>query len=83
MTIVFPVGAGKIFAQLPGSVKSRAARSIELLPFYSRMYPLRRRGIMRGYRYFVALGFLFYLFRLFRRDSYHSNPTGPDATGVT
>jgi hypothetical protein len=24
------------------------------------MYPVRRRGIMRGYRYFVVYGFLFY-----------------------
>jgi plasmid stabilization system protein ParE len=41
-------------------VKRRAARSIELLAAQPRMYPVRRRGVMRGYRYFVAHGFLFY-----------------------
>ena len=24
------------------------------------MYPARRRGVMRGYRFFVSLGYLFY-----------------------
>jgi plasmid stabilization system protein ParE len=41
---------------LPDVVKRRAGRSIELLASQPRMYPVRRRGIMRGYRYFVAHG---------------------------
>ena len=60
MTVLFSVGASEVFAQLPGPVQRRAAHSIELLAFQPQVYPVRRRGIMRGYRYFVAYGVLFY-----------------------
>ncbi len=49
-----------MFAQLPAAVKHKAAHNIELLVSHPGMYPVRRRGIMRGYRYFVAHGVLFY-----------------------
>jgi plasmid stabilization system protein ParE len=42
------------FAELPKSIKEKAAKSIELLQEYPRMYPVRQRGLMRGYRYFAA-----------------------------
>jgi plasmid stabilization system protein ParE len=58
--VLFSAGASEIFATLPWPVKRRAARSIELLASQPRIYPVRRRGIMRGYRYFVAHGFLVY-----------------------
>jgi plasmid stabilization system protein ParE len=58
--VLFSAGASDIFAELPETVKRRAARSIELLATQPQMYPARRRGIMRGYRYFVAHGVLFY-----------------------
>jgi hypothetical protein len=58
--VLFSAGASEIFAGLPDPVKRRAARSIELLTFNPHMYPIRRRGIMRGYRYFVAYSVLFY-----------------------
>lgn len=49
-----------MFAELPESTKRKAAGSIELLERHPRMYPIRRRGIMRGYRYFVAERHLIY-----------------------
>jgi len=58
--VLFSAGASEVFAELPEAVKRRAARSMELLVSQPRMYPVRRRGIMRGYRYFVAHGVLFY-----------------------
>jgi plasmid stabilization system protein ParE len=60
VTVLFSEGASEIFTRLPESVKRRAARSIELLASNPRMNPVRRRGIMRGYRYFVAYSILFY-----------------------
>jgi plasmid stabilization system protein ParE len=60
VTILFSAGASEIFATLPEAVKRRAAHSIELLADNPRMYPVRRRGLMQGYRYFVAYGVLFY-----------------------
>lgn len=60
MIVLFSEEASEIFAELPEAVKHRAARSIELLSSHPRMFPLRSRGIMRGYRYFVARGVLFY-----------------------
>ena len=60
MIVLFPAGASEIFTRLPDPVKRRAARSIELLASHPQMYPVRRRGIMRGYRYFVAYSVLFY-----------------------
>jgi plasmid stabilization system protein ParE len=58
--VLFSTGASEIFARLPEPVKRRAAGSIELLASNPRMYPIRRRGIMRGYRYFGAHSVLFY-----------------------
>jgi plasmid stabilization system protein ParE len=60
VTILFSMGASEIFAQLPELVRRKAARSIELLASQPQMFPVRRRGIMRGYRYFVAHSVLFY-----------------------
>ena len=56
----FSTGASEIFTQLPEPIKRRAARSIELPASNPHMYPVRRRGVMRGYRYFVAYSVLFY-----------------------
>jgi plasmid stabilization system protein ParE len=52
--ILFSLSAAETFAELPQSTKEKAANSIELLKERPRMYPFRRRGLMRGYRYFVA-----------------------------
>ena len=60
MTVLFADGLAEVFGELPDRVKRQAERSIELLTRFPRMYPVRRRGIMRGYRYFVAGRFLFY-----------------------
>jgi len=52
--ILFGEAAAEAFAELPQTTRRKAARSIELLQQHPRMYPVRRRGLMRGYRYFVA-----------------------------
>ena len=54
MKILFAQAAAEAFTELPQSTKTKAASSIELLVQHPRMYPLRRRGLMRGYRYFAA-----------------------------
>ena len=60
MIVLFSAGASEIFTPLPEPVRRRAARSIELMAPNPHMYPVRRRGVMRGYRYFVAYTVLFY-----------------------
>ncbi|MCC6585928.1 MAG: type II toxin-antitoxin system RelE/ParE family toxin [Bryobacterales bacterium] len=60
MTILFSAAAAEAFSELPESAKRTATRCLDLLAHHPRMYPLRRRGIMRGYRYFVAGRYLFY-----------------------
>lgn len=60
MTIPFADGVPESFSELPASIKRRAAKSINLLAVFPHMYPIRRRGIMHGYRYFAAGRFLFY-----------------------
>lgn len=60
MTVLFAEGVSEIFQELPREVQRRAAQSIDLISVFPLMYPVRRRGLMRGYRYFVAGRFLFY-----------------------
>jgi plasmid stabilization system protein ParE len=60
VTILFATGAAEAFDELPDATKRRAAHCLDLLPRHPRMYPIRRRGLMRGYRYFVADRHLFY-----------------------
>lgn len=60
MKIVFAAEVAEAFAELPQPTKTKAARCIELLEGHPKMYPTRRRGLMRGYRYFVAGRHLFY-----------------------
>ena len=58
--ILFGEGVDEIFDDLPLPVKTQAARKISLLASFPFMYPVRRRGIMKGYRYFVSFGYLVY-----------------------
>jgi plasmid stabilization system protein ParE len=60
VTVLFAESAAQTFAELPEGTKREAARSIELLALFPRMYPVRRRGCMRGYRCFLAGRHLFY-----------------------
>jgi plasmid stabilization system protein ParE len=60
VTVLFAEGLPEIFEELPDSVKRLAAHSIKLLSIYPHMYPVRRAGLMRGYRYFIAGPYLFY-----------------------
>jgi plasmid stabilization system protein ParE len=60
VTVLFVEGVPELFAELPRKVQQRAARCIELLAKFPFMYPVRQRGIMRGYRYFIAGRYLFY-----------------------
>jgi plasmid stabilization system protein ParE len=58
--VLFAASAAEAFAELPEAAKKRVASTIELLEQHPRMCPVRRRGLMRGYRYFVAGKHLFY-----------------------
>jgi plasmid stabilization system protein ParE len=58
--VLFSSGAAEVFGELPDKTKQHAARSLDLLAVHPRMYPVRRRGLMRGFRYFVADRHLFY-----------------------
>ena len=60
MIVIFGDGVPELFFELPGKVKIKVANSIERLTAYPHMYPIRRRGLMKGYRYFVAASYLFY-----------------------
>ena len=60
MKILFAASAAELFDELPQSVKRKSASCIELLVRQPRLYPIRRRGLMHGYRYFVAGRYLFY-----------------------
>ena len=60
MTVLFAEDLLKVFGELPETRKHQAAQCIEPLASHPRMYPIRRRGLMRGYRYFIAGRFLFY-----------------------
>jgi plasmid stabilization system protein ParE len=60
VTILFIEGAAEAFDELAHPTKKQAARSIDKLSLFPHIYPQRRRGLMRGYRYFVAGRHLFY-----------------------
>jgi plasmid stabilization system protein ParE len=60
VTILFAAEASETFAELAESTKQKASESIGLLERHPKMYPIRRRGLMRGYRYFAAGRHLFY-----------------------
>jgi len=52
--ILFAARAAEAFDELPQPTKRKVASSLELLEQHPLMYPVRRRGLMRGYRYFAA-----------------------------
>jgi hypothetical protein len=58
--ILFGQGVHERFDELPVPVKTEASRIIDLLASFPLMYPVRRRGIMKGYRYFTSFGYLFF-----------------------
>jgi plasmid stabilization system protein ParE len=60
VTVLFAEGVPELFAELAPEVQRRAARCIELLAKFPMMYPVRGRGLMRGYRYFVNGRYLFF-----------------------
>ncbi|HEY3825285.1 MAG TPA: type II toxin-antitoxin system RelE/ParE family toxin, partial [Bryobacteraceae bacterium] len=60
MTATFSRDAAETIAELPAVVARNAVAKIELLKNHPYMYPIRRVGIMRGYRYFAVFGYLFY-----------------------
>jgi plasmid stabilization system protein ParE len=60
VNVLFAATAAQVFRTLPEKTKRQAAYSIELLKRHPKMYPVRRRGLMRGYRYFIADAHLFY-----------------------
>lgn len=60
MTVLFGDGVPEVFQALPLPVRKEAARILDLIAVFPRMYPVRRRGLMKGYRYFAAFDYLFY-----------------------
>jgi plasmid stabilization system protein ParE len=46
--------------ELPEKAKRQAVHAITLLSTFPHLYPMRCRGLMQGYRYFIAGRFLFY-----------------------
>ena len=60
MTIFFAEGVAEAFEELPRNAQRSATESLKLISAFPRMYARRRRGVMRGYRYFVAGRFLVY-----------------------
>jgi plasmid stabilization system protein ParE len=60
VTVLFGWEVLEVFENLPDRVKERAGRSINLLSSHPKMYPIRRRGLMEEYRYFVVERYLFY-----------------------
>jgi hypothetical protein len=60
VTVLFADGVADVFGELPEGTRRRAAHTIDLLATHPRMCPIRRRGLMRGYRYFIAGRYLFY-----------------------
>ena len=60
MTVVLGDGVPEVFESLPFALRKKAAEIIELIALFPEMYPIRRRGLMRGYRYFVVFDHLFY-----------------------
>ena len=60
MIVLFGDGVAELFSTLPRAVQKEAARSLDLIKAFPRMYPIRRQGLMRGYRYFVVKDYLFY-----------------------
>lgn len=60
MSLVFSEGAAELFAELPSQVQKEAGSVLDLLERFPNLFPLRRRGIMKGYRYFAVKRYLFY-----------------------
>lgn len=60
MKVLFAPAAAETFAELPETTKRKAAGSIKLLEHHPHIYPTRQRGLLRGYRYFLAGRHLFY-----------------------
>ncbi len=60
MIILFGDGVAEIFSELPEQDKREAAVKLDLLAQFPRMCPVRRLGVMKGYRYFLAGRHLFY-----------------------
>jgi hypothetical protein len=60
LAVLFSAGAAEVFRELPAAVQRRAERSIVWAWVYPKMFGVRRRGLMQGYRYFAVEGYLFY-----------------------
>jgi hypothetical protein len=58
--VLFGEGIPEFFQELPRPVQVKASRIIDLITVFPTMYPVRQIGLMRGYRYFNALGYYFY-----------------------
>lgn len=59
VTVLFGDGVPEIFEKLPEKTKREASHAMNLLSRNPCMYQVRRRGLMRGRRAFLAGRYLF------------------------
>jgi hypothetical protein len=60
VTLIFAPEARELFAGLPLPLMKRAALTLDLLRSHPLLHPVRRRGLMLGYRCFPVYGVLFF-----------------------
>ncbi len=60
VAILFGDGVPELFEELPEKIKIEAGRKLALLSFHPEMCEVRRRGAMRGRRYFLISRYFFY-----------------------
>ena len=60
MTVFLDSDVEEIFHSLPAPVQALASESFRLIGVFPEMFAQRRRGVFKGYRYFVAGPYLFY-----------------------
>jgi plasmid stabilization system protein ParE len=60
VTVFLGTGVEEIFNSLPAPVQAHASESIRLIGVFPEMFAQRRRGVFKGFRYFVAGPYLFY-----------------------
>jgi plasmid stabilization system protein ParE len=60
VTVIFGEGVDKLFLDLPNRVQTQALEMFRLIVSFPRMFPVRRRGTGKGYRFFTAGRFVFF-----------------------
>ena len=82
MTILFAEGVAQLFEELPRPVQGKAAKILDLIEIFPEMYPIRRRGLMKGYHYFQVFDYIFYYSVSSSEVRVSAILHGPHETGV-